>query len=207
MARYLLISILLHITVLTIFLTLYPILNEKTHVPRTSSKPISVSIVRTSEEVTSARTPKILQHSKEQCETTTCIANSAPLSENKDISKNPSECQKTLEGDQRQEPSENEKAKVRGVISPPRPIYTPPVEYPLQARLRKIQGSVTLGVVISTNGRVKEPRILKSSNHRILDCRALEYIEKVIFEPARNEVGEPIETEVNYVLHFVLTNQ
>lgn len=89
-------------------------------------------------------------------------------------------------------------------LVPPRVIYAPNIDYPLSAKLRKIQGSVVLSITILTNGRVANIRIVSSSGSELLDASAERFVRDVVFEPAKDEKGNPITVETTYIVHFVL---
>ncbi|MCS7299682.1 MAG: energy transducer TonB [Spirochaetia bacterium] len=89
-------------------------------------------------------------------------------------------------------------------LVPPKVIYTPKIEYPLYAKLRGIQGSVVLSITISTNGRVVGSRIVSGSGSELLDTSAERFVRGVLFEPARDDRGNPIIIETTYIVHFVL---
>lgn len=89
-------------------------------------------------------------------------------------------------------------------LVPPKVIYTPKIDYPLYAKLRRIQGSVVLSITISTNGRVVDSRIVSSSGSELLDISAERFVRGVVFEPAKDDKGNPITVETTYVVHFVL---
>lgn len=89
-------------------------------------------------------------------------------------------------------------------IVPPKILNLPQFEYPFQARIKKIKGSVLLKMTITTNGTPSNIHILKSSGSEILDSSAIEYVKRITFEPAKTYNNTPIETEITYLLHFVL---
>ncbi|MEN2998052.1 MAG: energy transducer TonB [Brevinematia bacterium] len=105
---------------------------------------------------------------------------------------------------QSQQTSTDIHPKTHGLIIPPKVLFTPHITYPFSARLKKIEGSVTIGILISTNGKVKDCWVIKSSGSNALDSSAIEYVKGVIFEPARNEQNVPVEFETTYIVHFIL---
>ncbi|MCX8029098.1 MAG: TonB family protein [Brevinematales bacterium] len=94
--------------------------------------------------------------------------------------------------------------KTEGQIIPPRILSNPPINYPLSARIKRIEGKVSIEIVISTNGRVKDCNVVQSSGSSLLDNEAIKYVKNILFEPARDEFGNPIEFNTIYVVHFVL---
>lgn len=91
-----------------------------------------------------------------------------------------------------------------GNIIPPKILYSPPLNYPLLAKLRNIQGRVVIGITIATNGKIRKTWIIESSGYDILDLPAIEYANKLIFEPAKTPEGTPTEITITYVIHFIL---
>ncbi|MFN4245434.1 MAG: energy transducer TonB [Brevinematia bacterium] len=87
---------------------------------------------------------------------------------------------------------------------PPKVIYTPNISYPVQAKIMKIEGSVMIEVTISKDGKVINPKIIESSGYQILDNSALEYVKNILFSPARDVNGVPVEVKSTYIVHFVL---
>lgn len=57
-------------------------------------------------------------------------------------------------------------------------------EYPRTARVRRDEGAVVVSVVIDANGRITQPKVIRSVSEH-LDRAALEALEKWRYEPAR----------------------
>ncbi|MBC8179210.1 MAG: energy transducer TonB [Desulfobacteraceae bacterium] len=75
--------------------------------------------------------------------------------------------------------------------------------YPKRARRRGYEGTVVLEVLVDTDGRVKELRVLKSSGHRVLDKAALKSVNGWLFEPGM--VGdEKVDMWVRVPVRFEL---
>lgn len=64
-------------------------------------------------------------------------------------------------------------------LSNPEPVY------PAQSRRRKEEGTVLLGVEVSSEGRALRVEIDQSSGHALLDEAALKAVRHWRFEPAR----------------------
>lgn len=88
--------------------------------------------------------------------------------------------------------SQTEEKGVETVLSRPgiafreaRPVYklNPPPEYPLSARRRGYQGTVTLEVLVDRHGRVKDQRVSESSGYDVLDRAAVSSVRSWEFEP------------------------
>jgi protein TonB len=72
---------------------------------------------------------------------------------------------------------------------PPRPLHMPRPEYPHEAFVRKLEGTVLLQILIDEHGRVAEARVLRSIP--LLDHAALAAVRLWIFDPARRG-GRPV---------------
>ena len=72
---------------------------------------------------------------------------------------------------------------------PPRPLSTPKPVYPHEAFAKKIEGIVTLEILIDERGRVAEARVLNSIP--LLDQAALDAVRAWRFQPA-TRAGRPV---------------
>jgi protein TonB len=65
------------------------------------------------------------------------------------------------------------------------PLYrdNPPPRYPRIARRRGYEGTVVLEVLVNTEGKVADYRIIRSCGHSVLDTAAMKSIRKWLFEP------------------------
>ncbi len=86
--------------------------------------------------------------------------------------------------------------------SPPTPIYAPLPAYPKGARTRVEQGAVTVGIVVESDGSVREAVIVKGLNTE-LDKAALEAVRSWKFEPAR-KAGKPVAAHIYVEVNFKL---
>lgn len=78
-------------------------------------------------------------------------------------------------------------------------------DYPLTARERKEQGSVTVRLTIGVMGRVRACDVTSSSGSRALDnvsCQILQ--SRASFTPARDSSGKPTDDTVNQEIRWVL---
>lgn len=65
-------------------------------------------------------------------------------------------------------------------------------EWPKEALRNEYQGTVQLGFLIGTDGKVRDSRIEKSSGHTILDVTAMDALSRCQFKPS-SENGQPVE--------------
>jgi periplasmic protein TonB len=87
-------------------------------------------------------------------------------------------------------------------VSPPRPIFTPEPEFSEEARKAKYQGVVTLLIVVGTDGRVHNPRVVRSLGMG-LDEKAIEGVKTWKFDPSKKD-GRPVAVEMNIEVAFNL---
>ncbi|MCG6201636.1 energy transducer TonB [Psychromonas antarctica] len=83
------------------------------------------------------------------------------------------------------------------VVSGNKPIY------PKRAILRNEQGRVVIKLTVSTRGKAKNPEILTSSGHPVLDDAVLDFIAQELFMPA-HQGEEKITTEQIFSFRFEL---
>jgi TonB family protein len=92
--------------------------------------------------------------------------------------------------------------RLGGGVSAPSPVQKVEPQYTEEARAAKLQGTVVLQVVIGTDGRVHDPRIVRGLGLG-LDQNAIESISQWQFKPAVKD-GQPVKVlatiEVNYRL-------
>ena len=89
-----------------------------------------------------------------------------------------------------------------GDVSDPKPIREWKPEYTPEAMQARIQGAVTLEVVVLANGTVGRVTVVKSL-HPGLDQKAVEAAKKWLFQPSRRK-GEPVDVIVTMILEFRL---
>src|SRR5579862_2465601 len=91
---------------------------------------------------------------------------------------------------------------VGGGVSPPRAIYQPEPEFSEEARKAKYQGVCTLGLIVGTDGRPSNIRVLSSLGMG-LDEKAIEAVKNWKFEPAMKD-GHPVRVEIAVEVDFHL---
>ena len=98
----------------------------------------------------------------------------------------------------------DDRANVRAVIEAI-PLYqvNPPPVYPVRARRRGHIGTVTLEVLVNSEGRVNGLRIFRSSGHSSLDRSALRSVKEWIFEPGKKGMKN-VEMWVRVPVRFQL---
>jgi TonB family protein len=82
----------------------------------------------------------------------------------------------------------------------PRAVHTPEPKYSKSARARKIQGVVTVSLVIGADGRVFDVKVLKSLEPS-LDANAVTAVKTWKFAPATRN-GQPIAARMNIEMEF-----
>jgi len=87
-------------------------------------------------------------------------------------------------------------------VSAPRPIYTPEPEFSEEARKAKYQGVVVLNIVVGTDGRVHNPRVVRSLGMG-LDEKAIEGVKTWKFDPSKKD-GRNVAVEMNIEVAFNL---
>src|SRR5579859_3179413 len=91
---------------------------------------------------------------------------------------------------------------VGGGVAPPRVIYNPEPEFSEEARKAKYQGTCTLGLIVGTDGRPSNIRVLSSLGMG-LDEKAIEAVKNWKFEPAMKD-GHPVRVEIAVEVDFHL---
>ncbi|MGB8065549.1 MAG: energy transducer TonB [Candidatus Sulfotelmatobacter sp.] len=91
---------------------------------------------------------------------------------------------------------------VGGGVSPPHTIYAPEPEFSEEARKAKYQGVCTLGLIVGTDGRPSNIRVLSSLGMG-LDEKAIEAVRTWKFEPAMKD-GHPVRVEIAVEVDFHL---
>lgn len=87
-------------------------------------------------------------------------------------------------------------------VSAPRAIYTPEPEFSEEARKAKYQGVVVLNIIVGTDGRVHNPRVVRSLGMG-LDEKALEGVKTWKFDPSKKD-GRAVAVEMNIEVAFNL---
>jgi protein TonB len=82
---------------------------------------------------------------------------------------------------------------------PPRPIKMPRPQYPQEAFVKKIEGTVIVEILINSEGRVSPRRIIQSIP--ALDSAAVEAVKQWLFSPAIKR-GRPVPTVAHAPVAF-----
>jgi len=93
-------------------------------------------------------------------------------------------------------------ASVTGEFTRPVPIYSPDPEYSDEGRRARLQGTVVLQVVIETDGKTRDPKVLQSLGLG-LDEQAMKTVALWRFKPALKN-GKPIAIYANVYVGFHL---
>jgi len=92
--------------------------------------------------------------------------------------------------------------KVGGGVSAPRPIATPDPQYTDEARQAKTQGTCILWLIVDTDGRPRDIRVVHGLGHG-LEARAIEAVKQWRFEPAMKD-GKPVNVQISVEVGFRL---
>lgn len=82
-------------------------------------------------------------------------------------------------------------------------VLSSPLIYPKRAKQREIEGKVVVSVLIGTEGRVKEIKILESQPPGVFDEAVLEALPNWMFSPAKYQ-NRPVQIWVTIPLDFSL---
>jgi protein TonB len=82
---------------------------------------------------------------------------------------------------------------------PPRALKMTQPKYPTEVFRRRVSGTVLLRVVIDTEGKVKDPRVIRGIPE--LDAAALDATKGWRFAPAR-KAGQPVQVTVDAPVSF-----
>jgi len=83
--------------------------------------------------------------------------------------------------------------------TPPRPIKSPRPQYPQEAFIKKIEGTVLVEILIDAQGRVSRARVVQSVP--LLDAAALQTVYQWVFMPAIKH-GRPVATMAHIPVAF-----
>lgn len=83
------------------------------------------------------------------------------------------------------------------------PKYCPKPKYPPRAMRAGIEGSVTVEITITSDGKVIDPVIIKSNPPKIFDRAVLKAIKKCEFEPKFSN-GSPVSRRARQSINFKL---
>ena len=85
--------------------------------------------------------------------------------------------------------------KVGNGVSAPKPIFTPDPTYTEAARKKKINGQVTLSLIVTTEGTVRDVKVTKSLEAG-LDQQSIAAVSTWKFKPAMKD-GKPVAVQLN----------
>ncbi len=92
--------------------------------------------------------------------------------------------------------------RIGGGVSQPIPIFKPEPEYSEEARKAKFQGTVMLAIVVDTDGKAKNIRVVRPLGMG-LDEKAVEAVGKWRFKPGQKD-GRPVPVMANVEVNFRL---
>ena len=75
--------------------------------------------------------------------------------------------------------------------SPPKPVRITRPQYPQEAFVKKIEGTVVVEIMIDSYGRVVRARVMQSVP--LLDAAAIQTVQQWLFQPAVKH-GRPVST-------------
>ena len=87
-------------------------------------------------------------------------------------------------------------------MTAPRAIYAPSPEYTDKARKAKINGTVVLSLIVTSEGEARDVRVTKSLTVD-LDIKAVEAVRKWKFKPATKD-GQPVAVQISAEATFRL---
>jgi TonB family protein len=98
---------------------------------------------------------------------------------------------------------QNHPTSANASVQPGEPVQVVDAKYPKKARKQKVQGPVTLHVIVAADGSVKQASILKGDP--LLTDAAVEAVRKWRFQPFVAD-GKPITGERDVTINFRLGN-
>jgi TonB family protein len=90
-----------------------------------------------------------------------------------------------------------------GEVTPPRILTKTDPEYPMNARRLRVEGTVLLNVLVGTDGRVSDVKVLEADGGKLLSPAAEDAVRKWTFSPA-TRVGRPVECWHKVEIRFAL---
>jgi TonB family protein len=91
----------------------------------------------------------------------------------------------------------------RNGVSAPKCVYCPPAEYTNKARKDKLAGTVTLMIIVTADGTVRDISVRKGLGDG-LDESAVKTVRKWEFKPAVDRDGNPVPVKVAVQVSFHL---
>jgi periplasmic protein TonB len=87
-------------------------------------------------------------------------------------------------------------------VKAPKGLYMPSPEYAESARKKKINGNVTLSMIVTPEGRVRDLKVIKSLD-KDLDKQTLAAVSTWRFEPGTKD-GKPVAVRLSTAVTFRL---
>jgi protein TonB len=87
-------------------------------------------------------------------------------------------------------------------VTPPKGVYMPNPQYAERARKKKVNGDVTLAMIVTAEGKVRDLKVTRSRDID-LDKQALAAVSTWRFEPATID-GKPVAVHLNTEVTFRL---
>lgn len=83
----------------------------------------------------------------------------------------------------------------------PVPILQTAPQYPFDLKSNNISGTVMVGLIVDTEGHIRDAHVLKSSGYSQFDQAAIEAISKWVFKPGRKN-GQPVNVPMEIPITF-----
>lgn len=93
--------------------------------------------------------------------------------------------------------------EIADLDEPPRPLGNLPPAYPAQARMRRVQGDVTLEFIVASDGTTGNITVTTAHPPGIFDHAAIQAVQRWRFQPGIRD-GMPVATRVRQQLTFNL---
>jgi len=90
-----------------------------------------------------------------------------------------------------------------GRVSPPIPVHTPEARFSPEAREERISGVCLITLIVDTNGRPLDARIIRPLGHG-LDEKALAAVNQYRFKPAMLDGKTPVPVKITIEVNFKL---
>lgn len=101
---------------------------------------------------------------------------------------------------------ENIVFEIKDVDTPPVPVVQLPPQYPMNARMRGIEGRVVLVFTVNTKGNVENVRVSDSEPGDIFVRAAINTVKRWKFKPGTKN-GKPVNVKVSQPLTFKLSKE
>ena len=87
------------------------------------------------------------------------------------------------------------------IDSPPRILKAVPPKYPINMQFEGVEGRVVLGLIVTKDGGVRDPKVTEAVPKDVFDASALEAAKQYRFKPATKN-GEPVDCYVKLPMKF-----